>query len=81
MNDILLNYGPLGVMVIGMAGVIAKLYYDNKELAKENRSLQEARLQDLKDSQAKLTEPLAALGRAIEEVGKTADKIYESEEK
>lgn len=52
MESILLGYGPLGVMVVGMAGVCVKLYSDSKAKDAIIKDISQARVEDLKEINA-----------------------------
>jgi hypothetical protein len=73
----LLTYGPLGIVVIAEALVISRLYGDNKALQKEKDDLQEARRQDMKETNEKVTAPLQSISQTMNLV---YDKLKASKE-
>lgn len=69
MQDILLNYGPLGVAVVAEGLAIIYLF---KRLDK----IQEDRLQDARDTRDKLIAPIEDLGKVSATTATTMDNIY-----
>lgn len=47
--DILQTYGPAGVIIAALGGVISKLYFDNRTLTTKMLEISQARVDDLKD--------------------------------
>lgn len=62
---ILLQYGVAGVAIIAEAGVILRLYADNKQLQKDKDVLQEARRFDAKETTDKVTQPLESISQTV----------------
>lgn len=62
-TTILLQYGIAGVAILAQAGVILRLYADNKQLQKDKDGLQEARRLDAKETLSKIEGPLNSIAQ------------------
>lgn len=72
LTGVLLQWGIGGVAIIAEAGVILRLYADNKQLQKDKDALQESRRLDAKDTVEKIEGPLTALAQNTKFI---ADKL------
>jgi stalled ribosome rescue protein Dom34 len=64
-TTVLLQYGIAGVAIIAEAGVVLRLYADNKQLQKDKDALQEARRVDAKETTDKVTQPLESISQTV----------------
>lgn len=76
-TTVLLQYGIAGVAIIAEAGVILRLYTDNRQLQKDKDALQEARRLDAKETTDKVTQPLASISQTMTLI---YDKLKSSKE-
>lgn len=58
-------FGLLTLIIVTLAGVVARLYADNKSLQTRYDVLQEARLKDATDMVDKVTIPLSSLSQTM----------------
>lgn len=74
MEAALLQYGALGIMVLGLGWGYLDLRKENKELHERIYALQDARRQDAQDNLDKVAEPLQVSGEAMQMfMGKIAE--------
>lgn len=55
----------MALIIVTLAGVVTRQYYDNKTLQNKFNALQEARLQDAADMVEKVTVPLSSLSQTL----------------
>lgn len=65
MNEVLLQYGALGVMVIGLTIGYLKRDKDYKDAVKQSNDIQESRLRDAKETRDKLAEQMEMHNQTI----------------
>ena len=69
-----MQYGALGIMVLGLGWGYLDLRKENKELHERIYALQDARRQDAQDNLDKVAEPLQVSGEAMQMfMGKIAE--------
>jgi hypothetical protein len=64
-GPVLFQYGVAGVVIFLMALAIYRLYTDNKELAKENRELQEKYVTDMTAMGEKVITTMNGFSQAV----------------
>ena len=72
-----LQLGIAGVVIVGQALVVIRLYNDNKQLQREKDAIQEARRADAKETTEKVTEPLSSISQTM---GLIYEKLKASKE-
>lgn len=69
--------GILGLIIITLAGVVYRLWNDGKSLQTKYDALQNQRVQDVKDTTDRVTQPLQSISQTI---GLIYDKLQSSKE-